>query len=72
MAETKDLLSGAEAALAKAELMAALSDATRARLARQGAPCTVEPWLEAEDFRLAGHEREDLFRIGPLPRRSGD
>jgi CRP-like cAMP-binding protein len=43
MAESKDILSGAEAALAKAELMAALSDATRARLARQGAPCTVEP-----------------------------
>jgi CRP/FNR family cyclic AMP-dependent transcriptional regulator len=43
MAETKDILSGAEAALAKSELMAALTDATRARLARQGAPCTVEP-----------------------------
>ena len=43
MADSKDSLSGAEAALAKAELMAALSDATRARLARQGVPCTVEP-----------------------------
>ena len=29
--------------MAKAELMAALSDATRARLAKQGVPCTVEP-----------------------------
>jgi CRP-like cAMP-binding protein len=36
-------LQNVEAALAKAELMAALSDATRARLAKQGAPCTVEP-----------------------------
>jgi CRP-like cAMP-binding protein len=42
MAETKDL-QGVEAALAKAELMAALSDATRARLAKQGQPCTIEP-----------------------------
>jgi CRP-like cAMP-binding protein len=42
MAETRDL-QGVEAALAKAELMAALSDATRARLAKQGVPCTVEP-----------------------------
>lgn len=32
-----------EAALAKAELMAALSDATRTRLARSGSPVTVEP-----------------------------
>jgi CRP/FNR family transcriptional regulator, cyclic AMP receptor protein len=36
-------LQNVEAALAKAELMAALSDATRARLAKQGVPCTVEP-----------------------------
>src|SRR5215510_12436119 len=43
MAETKDTLLNVEAALAKAELMAALSDATRARLAKQGMPCTVEP-----------------------------
>ncbi len=43
MAESKDILSGVEAALAKAELMAALSDQTRARLAKQGMPCTVEP-----------------------------
>lgn len=44
MAESKNtILQGAEAALAKAELMAALSDETRARLAKQGVPCTVEP-----------------------------
>jgi CRP-like cAMP-binding protein len=43
MAETKETLHNVEAALAKAELMAALSDATRARLAKQGVPCTVEP-----------------------------
>ena len=42
MAE-KDILPSVEAAMAKAELMAALSDATRARLAKQGVPCTVEP-----------------------------
>jgi CRP/FNR family transcriptional regulator, cyclic AMP receptor protein len=36
-------LQSVEAALARAELMAALSEATRARLAKQGAPCTVEP-----------------------------
>jgi len=42
MAEPKEL-QGVEAALAKAELMAALSDATRARLAKQGVPCTVNP-----------------------------
>lgn len=42
MADKQDILN-VEAALAKAELMAALSDATRARLAKQGAPCTVEP-----------------------------
>jgi CRP/FNR family cyclic AMP-dependent transcriptional regulator len=42
MAE-KDILQGVEAAMAKAELMAALSDATRSRLAKQGVPCTVEP-----------------------------
>lgn len=41
MAEKIDL-QGVEAALGKAELMAALSDATRARLAKQGQPCTVE------------------------------
>jgi CRP-like cAMP-binding protein len=42
MAEKQDLLN-VEAALAKAELIAALSDATRARLAKQGVPCTVDP-----------------------------
>jgi len=42
MAEKQDL-QNVEAALAKAELMAALSAETRTRLARQGAPCTVEP-----------------------------
>ena len=42
MAEKLDL-KNVEAALGKAELMAALSDATRARLAKQGVPCTVEP-----------------------------
>lgn len=43
MAESTHSLSGVEAALAKAELMAALSEQTRARLARQGTPCSVEP-----------------------------
>ncbi|MBL8542713.1 MAG: Crp/Fnr family transcriptional regulator [Hyphomonadaceae bacterium] len=43
MAESKETLQAVEAALAKAELMAALSEATRAKLARQGAACTVEP-----------------------------
>jgi len=42
MADNKEL-SGVEAALARTELMAALSDQTRARLAKQGVPCTVEP-----------------------------
>jgi CRP-like cAMP-binding protein len=42
MAESRDL-QGVEAALAKAELMAALSEETRKRLAQQGVPCTVEP-----------------------------
>lgn len=42
MAEKQDL-QNVEAALAKAELMAALSDATRAKLVKQGQPCTVEP-----------------------------
>ncbi len=42
MADSKDF-QGVEAALAKAELMAALSEATRARLAKQGVPCTLEP-----------------------------
>ncbi|GIK50790.1 MAG: Crp/Fnr family transcriptional regulator [Hyphomonadaceae bacterium] len=42
MAEKQDL-HNVEAALGKAELMAALSEATRARLARQGVPCTVDP-----------------------------
>jgi len=41
MAEKVDLLN-VEAALAKAELMAALSEATLKRLAKQGQPCTVE------------------------------
>jgi CRP-like cAMP-binding protein len=43
MAESKDTLLNVEAALAKAELMAALSDATRSRLAKQGVPCAVDP-----------------------------
>jgi CRP-like cAMP-binding protein len=43
MAETKETLTNVEQALAKAELMAALSDATRARLAKQGQPMTIEP-----------------------------
>lgn len=42
MAENKDQ-KHVEAALAKAELMAALTEAARARLAKQGAPCTIEP-----------------------------
>lgn len=42
MADKQDI-QYVEAALAKAELMAALSQATRTRLARQGAACTVEP-----------------------------
>jgi len=42
MADKQELLN-VEGVLAKAELMAALSDATRARLAKQGTPCTVEP-----------------------------
>lgn len=41
MADKLDLHS-VETALAKAELMAALSEATRARLVKQGAPITVE------------------------------
>ncbi len=41
MAEKIDL-QNVEAALAKAELMAALSEATLKRLAKQGQPCTVE------------------------------
>ena len=43
MAEPKDILQNVEAALGKTELMVALSDATRARLAKQGQPCIVEP-----------------------------
>jgi CRP/FNR family transcriptional regulator, cyclic AMP receptor protein len=43
MAEQKEILQNVETALAKAELMAALSDATRARLAKQGVPMTIEP-----------------------------
>lgn len=42
MAEIKDL-KHVETALAKAELLAALSESTRARLAKQGAPLAVEP-----------------------------
>ncbi|MEZ5994711.1 MAG: Crp/Fnr family transcriptional regulator [Hyphomonadaceae bacterium] len=42
MADAKDLQNVAQA-LAKAELMAALSEATRARLAKLGQPCTVDP-----------------------------
>jgi CRP-like cAMP-binding protein len=41
MADKVDLLN-VEAALAKAELMAALSEATLKRLAKQGQPCTVD------------------------------
>ena len=41
MADKVDF-SSVEAALAKAELMAALSEATLKRLAKQGQPCTVE------------------------------
>ena len=42
MAQGKELQT-VEAALAKTELMAALSEATRARMARTGAPVIVEP-----------------------------
>ena len=42
MAQGKDLEAVA-AALAKSELMAALSEATRARLAGAGAPCSLDP-----------------------------
>jgi CRP-like cAMP-binding protein len=42
MATAKDL-QNVEQALAKAELMAALSEETRARLAKQGAPIALEP-----------------------------
>jgi CRP-like cAMP-binding protein len=42
MAASSDL-QGVEAALARADLMAALSDETRMRLARQGVPCSVDP-----------------------------
>lgn len=43
MSAGKEQLQGVEAALAKAELLAALSEAGRARLARAGVPVTVEP-----------------------------
>ncbi len=36
-------MAGVEAALAKAELFAAISDAGRVRLAKAGTPCTIEP-----------------------------
>ena len=42
MADAKQIQT-VEAALAKTALMAALSEATRARLAKQGVPVTVEP-----------------------------
>lgn len=42
MADSKDQ-KHVENALASAELMAALSEATRARLAKQGVPCSVDP-----------------------------
>lgn len=29
-------------------------------------PCEVSPWASEEDFPGDGHEREDLYRIGPL------
>ena len=32
-----------------------------------GVPCTVTPWASADDFPGSGHEREDRYRIGPLP-----
>jgi CRP/FNR family transcriptional regulator, cyclic AMP receptor protein len=43
MAVGKEQLQSVEAALAKAELLAALSDAGRTRLAKAGVPVTVEP-----------------------------
>lgn len=43
MAENKETLHNVEAALAKAELMAALSEATRVKLAKQGSAVTVDP-----------------------------
>lgn len=43
MAASKEILQGVEAALAKAELLAALSDAGRTRLAHAGAVLSVEP-----------------------------
>jgi L-2,4-diaminobutyric acid acetyltransferase len=36
---------------------------------RHGVPCEVGPGFRADHFP-EDHEREDLFRIGPLPRRS--
>jgi L-2,4-diaminobutyric acid acetyltransferase len=30
-------------------------------------PCEVTAWAAAEDFPGGGHEREDRYRIGPLP-----
>lgn len=31
-----------------------------------GVTCEISPWLDREDFFGAGHEPEELFRIGPL------
>jgi CRP-like cAMP-binding protein len=42
MVQAKDM-AGVESALAKADLFATISDAGRTRLAKAGAPCTVEP-----------------------------
>lgn len=30
------------------------------------APCEVTPWASPADFPGAGHDAEDLYRIGPL------
>lgn len=32
-----------------------------------GVACEVTPWASEEDFPGEGHEREDHYRIGPLP-----
>lgn len=33
----------------------------------RGVACEVTPWAAAEDFPGDAHEREDRYRIGPLP-----
>jgi L-2,4-diaminobutyric acid acetyltransferase len=35
--------------------------------ARRGAPCQSTVFIEADQFRSNGHEREELLRIGPIP-----